>query len=317
MVQYPKTSIIVPIYKVENYLCECIESIISQSYNNIEIILVDDGSPDKCPEICDEYAQKDNRIKVIHKQNGGLSDARNVGIENATGDYLSFVDSDDAIHHQMIESLMKPLVENPNLMISACQYLEFDNDFPIENNPDHIQTITIDFNDYFTKNFWMVAWGKIYHKHLFEGIQYPVGRYHEDEFTTYKMCYFSKNIAFTEEKLYYYRQRSGSITSTSNIKRIIDIHDAIKERMDFFELHSENKQYINALMIFAGYYCRFYNEKIRDERLSCFLYMWKKEISNISTQGLLAKQKIKFYLYVYMPEIKKYFSLIKCIMDRF
>ena len=180
----PLVSVIVPIYMVEKYICECVNSIILQSYKNLEIILVDDGSPDRCPEICDEYAKQDSRIKVIHKPNGGLSDARNAGIEIAEGEYLSFVDSDDVIHHEMIEVLMQPLIENKELKMSACQCLYF-NDGDIFDTTQEIKPmVIIDYNVFFTKKLWVTAWGKIYKKELFREIKYPVGRIHEDEFIT-------------------------------------------------------------------------------------------------------------------------------------
>ena len=116
-----KISVIVPIYKTEQFLSKCIDSIINQTYKNLEIILVDDGSPDNCPKICDEYAKRDNRIKVIHKENGGLSSARNAGIEIATGDFSAFVDSDDWIDSDMYESLVK-LSDEYNADIAECGY---------------------------------------------------------------------------------------------------------------------------------------------------------------------------------------------------
>ena len=122
MINNPLVSVIIPIYKVEPYLRECVESVINQTYKNLEIILVDDGSPDNCPKICEEYALQDSRIKVIHKENGGLSDARNAGMKIATADYWSFVDSDDVCHPQMIEVLMEPLIEDKGLKMSACTY---------------------------------------------------------------------------------------------------------------------------------------------------------------------------------------------------
>ena len=122
-------SVIVPIYKVEKYLNKCVDSIINQSYKNLEIILVDDGSPDKCGEICDKYAEKDSRVKVIHKENGGLSDARNAGIDIAKGDYLLFVDSDDWITSNICEVLIKNANDNLSDIIACNQYESFDGDF--------------------------------------------------------------------------------------------------------------------------------------------------------------------------------------------
>ena len=146
MIEYPIVSVIIPIYKVEPYLCQCVDSVINQTYQNLEIILVDDGSPDNCPQICDEYAQKDRRIKVIHKVNGGLSDARNVGMEVAKGAYLSFVDSDDVIQYQMIEELMRPLIKDNTLGMSGCKSFDFSNDKAISTRM--VDLLDFDIIDY-------------------------------------------------------------------------------------------------------------------------------------------------------------------------
>ena len=199
---------------------------INQTYKNLEIILVDDGSPDKCPEICDEYVLKDSRIKVIHKPNGGLSDARNTGIEIAKGEYLSFVDSDDLIHSQMIEILMSPILNDASVQIACCDFKPFYDDSFL----DLQQLITSEtekyiFKDYYEKRRCVAAWSKIYKKELFEGIVFPVGHYHEDVYTTYKVCYKALKITYTDGQLYYYRQREGSITQVGIKHR--DLHNCI------------------------------------------------------------------------------------------
>ena len=184
-------SVIVPIYKVEQYLTHCVNTIVNQSYSNLEIILVDDGSPDNCGKMCDEFASQDSRIKVIHKQNGGLSDARNAGIDVATGDYITFVDSDDYVMPNMIESLMKVIV-NANADIVQCNYIRSKNDFIGE--PQHESSQSDKFTVYFEDKMSAylkdnkintVVWGKIYKRSLFNEIRNPVGRLHEDVFTTY------------------------------------------------------------------------------------------------------------------------------------
>ena len=202
-----KISVIVPIYKVEKYIHRCIDSIINQTYKNLEIILVDDGSPDSCPRICDEYAKKDKRIKVIHKENGGLSDARNKGVDIATGDYIAFVDSDDYIHPNMYEVLIYELEKN-NSDIALCKYkivyekskikTEIDGKFEVYslNNLQALDSMYgkdgVDF---------IVAWNKLYKKDLFNKIRYPVGKIHEDEYTTYKLLFASKNVIYIEYEL--------------------------------------------------------------------------------------------------------------------
>ncbi|CEG28649.1 glycosyltransferase family 2 protein [Bacillus sp. B-jedd] len=208
-----KISVIVPIYNVEEYLRRCIDSICHQSYKNLEIILVNDGSTDSCPIISDEYKDKDNRIKIIHKQNGGLSDARNVGIEHATGDYISFVDSDDYIAENMLEVLINLCLEK-ECDISVCGVVRKYSDREISISSD-IEEV-IDHETAFKyliqgKYFHDYAWNKLYKSELFTDITYPVGKIYEDVFTTYKLFAKANKIGFTDRPLYFYVQRDGSI----------------------------------------------------------------------------------------------------------
>jgi glycosyltransferase involved in cell wall biosynthesis len=311
MSENPLVSVIIPIYKVEQYLQECVDSVIAQTYTNLEIILVDDGSPDKCPEICDEYAKQDNRIKVIHKTNGGLSDARNAGIEIAKGEYMSFVDSDDVIHNQMIEVLMKPILEDKGLKMSACQFLKFDDGKEFDKNQEIKQVEIIDFREYFTKRIWTTAWGKVYEKSLFETIQYPVGRLHEDEFTTYKICYEAKKVAYTESQLLFYRQREGSIMNAISVKRITDTYDALKERVDFFLAKKEKELYAKYLFHFAGVYYLFYNTDRNHDDVNSVLKQWKKDFSLYSKKNFTLKQKINFFLFKNFPRFKCFLVNVK------
>lgn len=234
-------SIIVPIYKVEKYLEKCIDSIINQDYKNLEIILVDDGSPDRCPQICDEYAQKDSRIKVIHKENGGLSDARNAGIKVATGEYIAFIDSDDYVTENYISTLLYT-IKKYDADISACNYIKLYEDSGVEKvepktTKDLVMTNIEAMKDLFTlpNNSDVVAWNKLYKTSLFtqNNIEFPKGKLHEDNFTTYKLYYFSNKVVFTNVPCYYYLQRKDSIMGKKfNIKRL-DILLALKETEEF------------------------------------------------------------------------------------
>ena len=193
-----------PIYKVEPYLRRAIDSIIKQSYSNLEIILVDDGSPDKCGEICDEYGLLDDRIKVIHKENGGLSDARNAGLDIAAGEYIAFVDSDDYIAGDYVETLLAALNEH-DADVAMCAYavtssLEYDGSiFEAGHDDDKKRdgAIEVCSREELLKNlydanhcdatYFIVAWNKLYKASLWEGIRFPKGKIHEDEATTYKI----------------------------------------------------------------------------------------------------------------------------------
>ncbi|SEA08261.1 Glycosyltransferase involved in cell wall bisynthesis [Eubacterium aggregans] len=232
-------SIIIPIYNVEAYLPRCIKSVINQTYRDLEILLIDDGSPDKCPQICDIYAQKDDRIRVIHKVNGGLSDARNCGINHATGEYLFFLDSDDWLHPNTIEDLYQLLIKQ-NADISVGNFLRTDSEeikMQQENGDvftyNNVEAIGQLFNEHYVE--MVVAWGKIYRKNLFDSIRFPVGKLHEDEFTTYKLLYEAKKVVLTERAYLYYWQRADSIMGQKNIHNLVMVIEAYEERALFFE----------------------------------------------------------------------------------
>jgi len=232
-------SVIVPVYKVEEYIHRCIDSILNQTYRNLEIILVDDGSPDKCGEICEEYKKNDDRVIVIHKKNGGLSDARNVGVENAKGDFITFVDSDDWIREDYVEKLYN-LLKETNADITVCNFIKTASENPVLENSieriyeyTNVEALSLEGAEYVGM---VVTWGKLYKTNLFEGVRFPVGRIHEDEFTTYKLVYKSKKIVVTTTALLYYWQREDSIMGAGfNIKHRCDALDALKEKADFFK----------------------------------------------------------------------------------
>ena len=245
-------SIVVPVYNVENYLSNCINSILNQKYENIEIIIVDDGSTDNSGNICDNYSKKDKRIKVIHKKNGGLADARNVGIKYATGKYLGFLDSDDYIHPDFYDCLYKLIVNNES-DISECQFLRVSvdkmnhvQDILNEENNKLKCNITIDSNIESLKKLYgprlkpyikkVVVWNKLYKKSLFDNIVFPIGKLHEDEFTTYKVLYKSRKIVSTNRYLHGYMQTNNSIMRQEiSFKRVMDNLKAYEEAAYFFK----------------------------------------------------------------------------------
>lgn len=240
---HPLISVIIPVFNVEEYLDKCVESIISQTYENLEIILVDDGSPDNCPSICDNWAKKDDRIRVIHKINGGLSDARNVGIDKASGEYLFFVDSDDYIAQDMIEKLYVALYENEaDMSICNFKYVSEDNlkKFDNDNLPIKDEVLSGEYvllNKIFEdKNwYWVVAWNKLYKKDLFDNIRYPFGKIHEDEFIIHQILFKCKKIACVSEMLYFYVQRNDSIMGNANsVSNKLDLVESLFHRSVFF-----------------------------------------------------------------------------------
>ena len=239
-------SIIIPIYKVEDYLEFCLNSIIVQSYKNVEIILIDDGSPDRCPEICDEFAKKDCRVLVRHKVNGGVSDARNVGLLNAHGEYIAFIDPDDFVDENYIELLYKQaLVDNADIVacdytrVVQSQFKNFEND---KNNIVYMDKYKSLKNAY--KNtlhgFEFVLWGKLFRRSLFtkSKVLFPIGRVHEDIFTIYKLFYYAKSITYISRKLYFYRKREDSIMDKGG--SLYDQLDALEEACAFFCKNNES-----------------------------------------------------------------------------
>ena len=206
-------SVIVPVYNVEKYLEECVNSIINQTYKNLEIILVDDGSKDNSSKMCDELAKKDSRIKVIHKENGGISDVRNVGIENSRGKYIQFIDSDDFMEDNMIETLYKDILEN-EADVSMCSYYLFKDGVKttdatykkeIYNKEQILKEILLD------EKVRSYLWNKLFKKSLFSGIYFPKGKVFEDIYVIPFIFEKSNKVVFNNIPLYYYRQREGSI----------------------------------------------------------------------------------------------------------
>ena len=233
-------SVIVPVYKVAPYLRQCIESIQSQTYRNLEILLIDDGSPDECGKICEEYKEQDKRIRVFHTENKGLSSARNVGIQSATGNYIGFVDSDDWIEPDMYEVLLRELKEAD---ISVCGY---------DSGAQRVQLMEAVYigadalralvDDKFNNN----VWNKLYRRKLFEGVLFPEDRNYEDVAVMHRIVDRAKAIAVESSVLYHYRIRPESITKTFTAKNLLDYADSKFSRYNFFrderpELFEEKK----------------------------------------------------------------------------
>lgn len=311
-------SIIVPIYKVELYLKRCIDSILKQSYKNLEIILVNDGSPDKCGEICDDYSRIDNRIKVIHKKNGGISEARNSGIDISHGAYITFIDSDDWINELYIEELYC-ILNKSSADISICSYIkttnnEFKDNFLFKMIYEYSN---IEALEQFTDKFYVqmvIATGKLYKRTLFEGIRFPIGKIHEDEFTTYKLIFKAKKIVLTTAQLYYYWQREDSITGVGfSINNRLDGIEAFIERAEFFKniglIDLSWKTYRSILLKYIMLNGRIDEIENIDKKL--------RHINNFKNLKHIlrkSKQKIKFKvfyeLYYIAPQIMgKFFKL--------
>lgn len=208
-------SVIVPCYNVEQYLPKCIDSILNQTYKNLEVWLVDDGSPDRCGEICDKYAKKDTRINVIHKKNGGLADARNVALDVMTGEYVVCVDSDDYISPTHIEGLYH-LIEKYRADVSVNTFCSFYEGSSPNPSPKSTKDRVLDGLHatemmFYQEHFDTTAWGKMYKASLFDGIRYPKGLLFEDLPTTYRLLLKANKVVFNDEQSYFYLLRSNSI----------------------------------------------------------------------------------------------------------
>ena len=297
-------SVIVPIYKIEPYIRQCIESILSQTYRELEIILIDDGSPDSCGKICEEYALMDDRLKVIHKENGGLSDARNYGLKVAQGAYVSFIDGDDYIDKSFYKMLMDA-AEKEDCAIAECYSISFeDGTIP--------KSVYKKGYNYLNSFEWLtessvgdflpcVVWNKIYKKELFDNIEFPVGRHYEDEATTYKVIYKANRIIRIKAALYFYRQRSGSITKLEkNMKEINEQYIALEEKCDFFRNCNEIEIEKFAKTKLAIYMASVYRTR---KKLTGEYKDWRKKIimifSDIFYESLVPL-KYKIYLFAFI-----------------
>ncbi|WP_100486944.1 glycosyltransferase family 2 protein [Sporolactobacillus pectinivorans] len=235
----PEISVIVPVYNVEHYLQRCIRSVLAQSFISLEIILVDDGSTDHSGRICDLYRKRDDRIRVIHKENGGLSDARNMGVRAATGKYIGFVDSDDFIDRDMYYWLYRTLIENTADIAEAGFLKAYSDVAEKENNETGRVTVysgrQAAVSGIVNHRCTTYAWNKLYKRELWDTFSFPKGKLFEDEFTTYKVFHACTRVAVIDRKLYYYFQRKTSIAHASFTLKSLDHCEALSEMIQFIE----------------------------------------------------------------------------------
>lgn len=253
----PLISVVVPIYNIASYVPECIESILRQTYQDIELILVDDGSTDDSGLLCDKYGHIDTRIRVIHKPNGGLSDARNWGIEEARGEYITFIDGDDTVSQYYAEYLYAICLATKS-DISICSLKKVKATETIDSktnseyyvyNPERAISEML-----YARQFSCSACAKLFRKDLFNDIRFPLGKYSEDMFTTWKLLTKAKCIVHGKQTCYYYRYRPGSILASSFTKRHLDLFDALEEMEKTYDNSSGEEfkkafaaQYVSAI----------------------------------------------------------------------
>lgn len=235
MCKGPLISVIVPVYNVSAYLNECIDGIINQTYRNLEIILVDDGSPDDCPQKCDYYASIDRRITVIHQPNGGLSDARNAALNICQGEYLTFIDSDDAVASDYIETLYNALSQN-KVEIAVCDFMDFSSEIPADKTQSQSPSVyrADDAIKVMLKGqpFTTSAWAKLYNRRLFRELRFPKGMIYEDLATVWKAFVQVDEVVYAPAVKYYYRQNPTSITQMHFSYKNMDIVKAHEMLLD-------------------------------------------------------------------------------------
>lgn len=321
----PVISVIVPVYNVEKYLHRCVDSILVQTFTDFELILVDDGSPDNCGIICDEYAEKDNRIHVIHKENGGLSDARNAGIDwtfvNSSSEWITFIDSDDWVHPNYLKDLFESrnVLEGCKLVI--CKHF-------VSHGED------ISYNDSFSKwiyepdefrselaEYATCSVAKLYKKELFDTIRFPVGRLNEDVFTIYKLIFSVNKLVFIDVDLYAYYQRESSIMRSNWTSKKLDALDAFNEQIQFFYNQGHIKSYKRAIIAYANTVidqinnCQEYGTddknapKMLKKLLRKHMRKYKKE------KVFSIKLTPQYYDYAY-PSFMKYYWIVKAQIEK-
>ncbi len=241
----PLVSVIVPVYNIEKYVRKCLDSLTSQSYENIEIIVVDDGSTDGSGEICNGIALADKRVKVFHKKNGGLSSARNYGIKKAKGEYVCLVDGDDYVKRNFVKVMVGAMEKNAD--IAVCGYnAEIPKVEVMSGKEATIRLLTQQ------ENVDIIAWNKIYKRYLFDKIQYPEGQNYEDNLTTYKLLAEAKNVVYVAESLYVYVERSGSITDNDKKdSRLATREKAAMEAVEYFAKDKELKEAAEVALLTA------------------------------------------------------------------
>ena len=297
-----KISVIIPVYKVEKYLNECLESVVNQTYTNLEIILVDDGSPDNCPKMCEEWASKDNRIRVIHKQNGGLSDARNAGLDIMTGKYFTFIDSDDLVGLTYIE-VLKQNLDKTGADLSMVSYLQFENQVNAIYEEQEIEVLSKDEAMYklvyFYKGF-MPAWGKLYLTEKYGDHRFLFGKINEDEFYANEIYYRTNKVCCSNKQLYYYRTNPDSIIHREfNPKQLSQV-ECLEYRDDFLVKKGfTNLLYMNRLWLLTkimATHCKArklkYNKEAK-QLFKKFKYWYKK----INKKDFSLKYRLRFWLF--------------------
>ena len=306
-------SVIVPVYNVEKYIKRCIESILVQTYTDFELLLIDDGTTDMSSQYCKEYASKDPRIKYVYKNNGGLSDARNTGLDLASGDYICFVDGDDYIESDLLEIAIQQIQNSDSDMCVFGWYIEYNGQKKVGNyrlsdsriNANDAQKILLS-----PEGFQSFAWNKIYKAELWEDIRYPIGKYYEDIYTTYKIIDKCERIKLINKPLYIYIQRKGSISNHMSYSKAKDYYEGCCMRGKYIEQrYPEVRPYIifNYANILLGICFSF----LPSNRLEFEEYRkWSKKLRHLYV-FFLKQKNIKLIVKYHIWFIKNFFIITK------
>ncbi|MGM9597611.1 MAG: glycosyltransferase family 2 protein [Eubacteriales bacterium] len=312
----PEISVIVPVYNVERYLRQCIDSILAQTFRDFELILVDDGSIDQSGKICDEYAQKDNRVIVIHKKNGGLSDARNAGLDIAIGEYIGFVDSDDYIDTRMYEKMYREIKNtSADIVCCAMDYFYDGNSRMTGKWPDISEAILYERKD-FIDNFYPVtkeiirasACNKLYCKYVFDTVRFPVGKKYEDSFARLDILNAANQVLVLPDALYFYRQRNGSIMSTVSESDMDEVEFVYHYYLFFIEKRLKEQSKFALLHLLQVCFKMDFLMRFVIKKSACQSY--------INVRKLYKKMWFKMFLNSMCCRMLKFVMLVKIIAPK-
>lgn len=319
----PQISVIVPVYKVEPYLHRCVDSILGQTYTDFELILVDDGSPDNCPAICDEYAEKDSRVHVIHQENGGLSAARNAGIDwafaNSDSEWLSFIDSDDYVHSEYLERLLNTAKEQCADLVfcTLTAFTEGDDGYKeiefwgtpccaAKTDVEILREATQMRNGNISGHH-VIACNKLYKKRVFSDIRYPYGQVHEDEAVAHRVLGTCEKVVGIAEPLYYYRQHPNSITKEqAGYYRSLCVTLAYGDRILYYQdMHIEisDKLYLYYWPTLVRCFCKFFHEDKCAKLIKITVKQMRQIVGSYIKTDVSVARKIGVLLFCCMPKL--------------
>lgn len=314
----PKISVIVPVYNVEPYIYRCVDSILNQTFTDFELILVDDGSPDNCGKICDEYAEKDPRIHVIHQENGGLSAARNAGIDwamnNSDSKWITFIDSDDWVHPQMLSMLFN-IAEKEDLLLVLCQY---------QQQQHQTQYILYDNVKYSIKlpelayienySISMIACSKLYNKSILKKHRFLVGKLHEDAFFTYKVLFECSKVAIIDFPLYFYMINNNGITHSPWKPKRLDEIEAHEAQLNYLKINNYFNAYNREIIAYTNVILNQCKEIDQIAKYRSYKRKLCRKIKRVirKNHSLITIKKFPhIYEYIYPSMMKLYWLLLK------